>query len=81
MGALVSILCFAAMAGFLSLPFFTTVDNDQPDVHFDAKNPAQLDVLKSDDTDTLERVSLKTLLETRCKSLFTPFRPVWWLPK
>lgn len=79
MGALVSILSFAAMAGFLSLPFFTAVD-DQPDVHF-AKNPAQLDVLKSDDSDALERLSFKTLLETRCKSLFTPFRSVWWLPK
>jgi hypothetical protein len=81
MGALVSILSFAAMAGFLSFPFFTAVDDDQPDVHFNAKTSAQLDVLKRDDTDTLERVSFRTLLETRCKSLFTPFRPVWWLPK
>lgn len=78
MGALLSILSLEAMAG-VSFPFFSAVD-EQPEVHF-ADNPAQLDVLKGDDSNELERVSFKALLETRCKSLFTPFRPVWWLPK
>ncbi|KAF8968131.1 AB-hydrolase YheT [Flammula alnicola] len=46
-----------------------------PIVHF-ASNPALLQVNSRNDVD---HVSLKALVETRCKSLFSEFRPLWWL--
>jgi hypothetical protein len=53
---------------------------DLPIVHFDS-NPALLLVKKAEADDEVERVCIKTLLETRCPSLFTPFKPLWWLFK
>ena len=50
------------------------------EIHF-APNPAVLPVRKNEESKETEYVSLRTLLETRCKSLFTEFRPLWWLSK
>jgi uncharacterized protein len=51
-----------------------------PEIHF-ASNPAVLLVRKDKDPKEVEYVSIRTLLETRCKSLFTEFHSLWWLFK
>lgn len=51
-----------------------------PLIHF-SSNPAVITVKKHKGSDEVERISLRTLVETRCKSLFTEFRPLWWLFK
>ncbi|KAF8959066.1 AB-hydrolase YheT [Flammula alnicola] len=77
MGALLSVLVVAFMGAVLS---FTSKAHAQgfPMVHF-APKPALLRVKKGG-SDEVEEVSIKTLLETRCPSLFSEFRPIWWLP-
>ncbi|KAI0272533.1 Alpha/Beta hydrolase protein [Gloeopeniophorella convolvens] len=42
------------------------------------QNPAQLTV-KVHDSKTVEKTSLRTLIETRCPSVLTPFKGAWWL--
>lgn len=54
--------------------------NSTPEIHF-APNPAVLSVRKDEESKEVECISIRTLLETRCRSLFTDFRPLWWLPK
>ena len=52
-----------------------------PTVRFGLK-PAILEVKTRRDGDKwTERRSLQELLETRCQSLFSVFKPVWWLFK
>ena len=52
-----------------------------PTVRFGLK-PAILEVKTRKDGDKrTERLSLQELLETRCQSLFSVFKPVWWLFK
>ena len=51
-----------------------------PEIHF-APNPAVLPVRKDGESKEVEYISIRTLLETRCKSLFTDFHPLWWLSK
>ncbi len=52
-----------------------------PTVRFGLK-PAMLEVKTRKDGDKrTECLSLQELLETRCQSLFTVFKPVWWLFK
>lgn len=51
-----------------------------PIIHF-ADKPATLRVKKSDGSHDVDELSIKTLLETRCPSLFSHFKPLWWLPK
>jgi hypothetical protein len=53
-----------------------------PTVHF-AEKPALLSVQKNTETDGAEAelLSLRVLLETRCPSIFTEFKPLWWLFK
>ncbi|KAF9532958.1 Alpha/Beta hydrolase protein [Crepidotus variabilis] len=79
MGALVSVLVLVAMAGFFfnSFPGASARD-EEPEVRF-AEKPALLQVRKHEDSDEVEEISMKELLETRCKSLFKPFKPMWWL--
>ena len=54
--------------------------SSSPEIHF-APNPAVLPIRKDDESKEVEYISIRTLLETRCKGLFTEFRPLWWLPK
>jgi hypothetical protein len=79
MGALISIVAVAFIGGVFS---FSTMFNASgtPTVHF-ADKPALLPVRKDDGSEEVEEISIKTLLETRCPSLFSEFQPVWWLPK
>ncbi|KDR81589.1 hypothetical protein GALMADRAFT_239633 [Galerina marginata CBS 339.88] len=65
------------MGAFFSIVRRSYADSD-PIVHF-ATKPALLAVKKGDGGDEVEQVSIKVLLETRCKSLFIQFRPLWWL--
>jgi hypothetical protein len=52
-----------------------------PTVRFGLK-PAILEVKTRNDGDKrTERHSLQELLKTRCQSLFSVFKPVWWLFK
>ena len=52
-----------------------------PTVRFGLK-PAILEVKTRKDGDKrTERLSLQELLKTRCQSLFSVFKPVWWLFK
>ncbi|PPQ79112.1 hypothetical protein CVT24_012787 [Panaeolus cyanescens] len=46
-----------------------------PIIHF-AEEPAELEVKTEDGS---EKLSLRTLIETRCQSLFTSFQPLWWM--
>lgn len=41
--------------------------------------PVVLAARKHKDSGDVEYVSLKTLIESRCPSLFTAYRPTWWL--
>ncbi|KAJ3517143.1 hypothetical protein NLJ89_g687 [Agrocybe chaxingu] len=66
------------MGGFFSLASGLWQSDDMPEVHFPEK-PALIAVKNGDKSDEVEHISLRTLLETRCKTLFTPFRPLWWL--
>ncbi|KAF8163282.1 AB-hydrolase YheT [Crassisporium funariophilum] len=76
MGALVSLIGLGIMGGFFSFASSRYTDT-YPIVHFPSK-PADIPVRK-DNSDEIEYVSIRSLLETRCKSLFTEFRPLWWL--
>ena len=51
-----------------------------PVVHFPS-NTALLSVRSEDSPGGIENVSLKKLLEIRCKSLFQEFKELWWLYK
>jgi len=53
--------------------------SSKPEVLF-GNEPAQITV-QNDDNDGFAHESLQTLLETRCKSIFLPFNPPWWLAK
>jgi len=53
--------------------------SSEPEVLF-GNEPAQITV-KNDGDDGSAHESLQTLLETRCKSVFLPFNPPWWLAK
>ncbi|KAF8798005.1 AB-hydrolase YheT [Phlegmacium glaucopus] len=52
--------------------------NSSPEIHF-ASKPAILPVRKDKESNEVQYISIRTLLETRCKSLFSDFRPLWWL--
>ncbi|RDB21060.1 hypothetical protein Hypma_011583 [Hypsizygus marmoreus] len=41
--------------------------------------PALVTVRKGNDSNETDEVSLRALVESRCKSLFTEFHPLWWL--
>ena len=62
-----------AMATFLG-------SKTAPTVRFGLK-PAILEVKTRKDGERTEWLSLQELLETRCQSLFSVFKPVWWLFK
>jgi hypothetical protein len=53
---------------------------NKPEVFF-GNEPAQIPVQRSDSSGGIDSASLQTLLETRCKSIFLPFNPAWWLSK
>ncbi|PPQ78077.1 hypothetical protein CVT25_015611 [Psilocybe cyanescens] len=78
MGVLLSVVGLILMGTFFSFARSSS-SNNQPVVHFD-KKPAVLTVKKRDGSGDTEQVSIKVLLETRCKSLFSEFHPLWWLP-
>ncbi|KAF8894594.1 AB-hydrolase YheT [Infundibulicybe gibba] len=77
MGSLFSIVGLSFMGAFFTLATKVYPDNS-PIVRF-SPDPAIITVRKSADSDETEQVSIRTLVETRCKSLFTEFRPIWWL--
>jgi hypothetical protein len=79
MGALVSTLLVTAMGTLYSIASRFS-SGGKPIVHF-APKPALLQAKKRKDSDEVEELSLQILLETRCPSLFSEFRPVWWLAK
>ena len=71
--------------GILSMLFavatFLLASRTAPTVRFGLK-PAILEVkTRKDGEKRTERLSLQDLLETRCQSLFSVFKPVWWLFK
>ena len=76
MAALLSLAVMGAVLSFATKAY----SPEFPTVHFDS-TPALLPVKKSGDKDEIELVSIKSLLETRCPNLFTPFKPLWWLSK
>jgi hypothetical protein len=45
------------------------------------QHPAQLALPSRGSSGNPDTISLRTLIETRCPSVFTPFKPVWWLFK
>ena len=54
-----------------------------PTIHFSSK-PTVLAIKKNDngsDSSEVEHKSLRHLVESRVPSLFTEFRPLWWLSK
>ena len=79
MGLLVSRLAQTAMARFFSLPV-STLHDDQSIIRFSEKS-ALLFVRQNCTRDVVDQVSLQTLVNMKCKSLFKPFKPIWWLAK
>jgi len=51
-----------------------------PEYRFPEK-PAILTVRNPDGSPGVEKIDMQTLLKTRCQSLFTSFKPLWWLFK
>ncbi|KAJ7494802.1 hypothetical protein B0H11DRAFT_2003432, partial [Mycena galericulata] len=49
-----------------------------PVIHF-PKDALHLRVRKIDSRTEIEKSTLKELVQSRCGSLFTPYRPTWWL--
>jgi hypothetical protein len=49
------------------------------ELHLSA-SPAYFSVRKVTDTADVERLSMRTFLESRVPSLFSEFRHAWWLP-
>ncbi|RXW24113.1 hypothetical protein EST38_g1711 [Candolleomyces aberdarensis] len=66
------------MGALLSVQAPAITQTHLPTVHF-AEKPALLPVKKQTETDGTDLLSLQELLETRCPSLFTEFKPLWWL--
>jgi len=59
--------------------YYSSSKSSSTEIHF-APNPAVLPVRKKDEeSKEVEHISIRTLVETRCKSLFIEFRPMWWL--
>ncbi|KAF9464677.1 AB-hydrolase YheT [Collybia nuda] len=79
MGSLFSLVALSFMGAFFSAASIGLPDKT-PLIHFSPK-PAVVTVRKSKNSNQVERQSLRTLVETKCKSLFTEFRPLWWLYK
>ncbi|KAG6835448.1 hypothetical protein H0H93_001370 [Arthromyces matolae] len=81
MGALLSVVGLGFLAPFFTFVFSSDGTPDRnPIIHFAAK-PAILTVKKGGEGDDLENLSFQTLVQTRCPSLYTKFRPLWWLFK
>ena len=74
-----SLISLGLLGGVFSLAS-NHYSSSLPDVQF-APKPAVLRVKKDKESNETEFISIRTLLETRCKSLFTEFRPLWWLSK
>lgn len=79
MGSFFSLVTLGFMGAFFSAASIGLPDKT-PLIHFSSK-PALVTVKKSKGSDEVERQSLRALVESRCKSLFTEFRPLWWLFK
>lgn len=79
MGGLFSLVSLGFMGAFLSVAS-SKYPNGHPEIHFPTK-PALIAVRKHKDSDEIEHLSLRTLIETRCQSLFKEFKPLWWLFK
>ncbi|KAF7338315.1 AB hydrolase-1 domain-containing protein [Mycena venus] len=69
---------FALIGGFMGALFSASRRGAKSSVlvHFSEK-PASLKICRPDGSVSTE--SLKSLVETRCASLFSKFNPVWWL--
>jgi hypothetical protein len=85
MGALFSLISLSLTRAFFTIS--TSVRDDKSTlIHFSPK-PAVVTIRKhcnrkeTDADDGIEHVSLRHLVEARCKSLFTGFRPLWYLFK
>ncbi|KAF8654098.1 hypothetical protein AX16_003631 [Volvariella volvacea WC 439] len=73
----VSLTTLALMGAFFSVAS-AVLPKSRPTVHFSAK-PATLAVKRASQNSGKAFISLRELVESKCSSLFTPFRPVWWL--
>jgi hypothetical protein len=64
------------------VPLFRSTGSSRSKVTW-PRQPAQLPVQSrgSFENPDPETISLRTLIETRCPSVLTPFRPAWWLFK
>lgn len=79
MGTLFSLVGLGCMGAFFTIASKGLPDN-KPLIHFSTK-PAAIPVRKEEGSDEVAQVSFRTLVETSCKSLYTEFKPIWWLPK
>ncbi|KAF5381000.1 hypothetical protein D9615_003933 [Tricholomella constricta] len=77
MGSILSLVSLGFMGAFFSVASQGMPDRT-PLIHFSPK-PALVAVKKGKDSDETEQLSLRTLVESRCQSLFTEFHPLWWL--
>ncbi|KAH0583899.1 hypothetical protein H2248_009492 [Termitomyces sp. 'cryptogamus'] len=77
MGSLFSLVGLGFMGALFSIASHGLPDKT-PLIHF-APKPALLSARKSKDSDETEEISFRTLVESRCPSLFTQFHPIWWL--
>lgn len=68
------------MAAFLSIASSKYPSSSSSTITFSSK-PSILVVRKEDDVGSVERQSLRQLVETRVSSVLKDFRPLWWLFK
>jgi len=82
MSALLSFLTLEFVRLFWALLPFPSMwfSGGLPEYRFPEK-PAVLTVKNLDGSQGVERIDMQTLLKTRCQSLFSSFRPLWWLFK
>jgi len=80
MGSFLSLAFVGFMGAILSSVGSSRQANDSPTVHF-PDQPAAVHVKSDSANDSPQRESLRTLVETYCPTLFTPFKPLWWLFK
>ncbi|KAG5643483.1 hypothetical protein DXG03_000871 [Asterophora parasitica] len=80
MGSIFSLVAGLGFMGALFSIASQALPDRAPLIHFSPK-PALVNVKKGKDTDETQQTSLRELVETRCQSLFTEFKPLWWLFK
>ncbi|KAF8636529.1 hypothetical protein AX17_003342 [Amanita inopinata Kibby_2008] len=78
-GDMFSLTSLGVLSVFLTIASSTLASGGKAPLIRFAPKPVTLTVKKRNDSDKTEEATLRELLEARCPSLFSDFRPAWWL--